>query len=119
MKKDALNLVRPKRPPTAYFLFLADFRIQVKDIKLKEGEKIPCLAAKEWQKMTDEEKKPYTDKLAVEWKKYEGRMAEYKKQVLLSIAFYSCSFLFLTLKLLIKCSRCLSESLIRKSEIFW
>ena len=84
MERDTVTLVRPKRPQTAYFLFLADFRIQVKDIKLKEGEKIPCLAAKEWQKMTDEEKKPYTDKLAVEWKKYEGRMAEYKKQVLLS-----------------------------------
>ena len=79
--KDAELPVKPKRPQTGYFLFLADFRARVKDVKLKEGEKVPSLAAKEWQKMSDIEKKPYSDKLVLEWKEYTEKMTEYKKQV--------------------------------------
>ena len=73
--------VKPKRPQTAYFLFLADYRIKIKDVKLKEGERIPTLAAKEWQNMSDLEKKPYADRLAADWKKYEEELTNYRKEV--------------------------------------
>ncbi|XP_010546256.1 PREDICTED: high mobility group B protein 7 [Tarenaya hassleriana] len=62
-KSSASN--KPKRPLTAFFLFLDDFRktfkeenpgSSVKDVAKQGGEK--------WKSMTDEEKKPYTDKAA-------------------------------------------------------
>eukprot|EP00794_Sanderia_malayensis_P004568 gene4568-5165_t len=80
-KKENELIKKPKRPQTGYFLFLADFRARTKDKKLKEGERIPSLAAKEWQQMSFAEKQPYNDKLAIEWSNYAEKMVEYKQQV--------------------------------------
>ncbi|ONI32140.1 hypothetical protein PRUPE_1G350700 [Prunus persica] len=64
----------PKRPLTAFFLFMDDFRKSFKEAN--PDSKLVKTVAKEggekWKSMTDEEKKPYVDK-AAELK------AEYKK----------------------------------------
>jgi len=69
---------KPKRPPTAYFIFLADFRIKMagtgiehKDLLKKAGE--------DWRNMSPEMKKPYEKKALAESKKYEEAMTEYRK----------------------------------------
>lgn len=69
---------KPKRPPTAYFIFLADFRIKMansgiehKDLLRKAGE--------DWRNMSPEMKKPYEKKALEESKKYEEAMTEYRK----------------------------------------
>ncbi|KAL6856988.1 hypothetical protein ACP4OV_018370 [Aristida adscensionis] len=55
-----------KRSPTAYFLFMDDFR---KDFKaahpdIKGGSIVAKEAGERWNSMTDEEKKPYVEKAA-------------------------------------------------------
>ena len=57
---EAEQVEKPKRPYTAYFAFLADFRIEMKD-KLKTGQKIPTLAGERWRSMTDDDKEPWPD----------------------------------------------------------
>lgn len=70
------NLNKPKRAPTAFFLFMDDFRKEYKE--LHPDNKSVASVAKEggekWRSMTDEEKKPYTDR-AAELK------AEYVKEI--------------------------------------
>ncbi|XP_020593723.1 high mobility group B protein 7-like [Phalaenopsis equestris] len=55
-----------KRPPTAFFLFMEDFRKEFKDAN-PDNKKV-ALVAKEggvkWKAMTVEEKKPYVDRAA-------------------------------------------------------
>ncbi|RUS78302.1 hypothetical protein EGW08_013937 [Elysia chlorotica] len=69
---------RPKRPPTAYFLFLADFRPRMagKGIEHKELLK---LAGEEWRGMPAAIKSPYEKRALEESKKYEVLMAEYRR----------------------------------------
>ncbi|KAK1326609.1 High mobility group B protein 7 [Acorus calamus] len=66
----------PKRPPTAFFLFMDDFRKEYK--AAHPNSKGVAVVAKEggekWKSMTDEEKKPYIDKMA-------ELKAEYEKAV--------------------------------------
>lgn len=69
---------KPKRPPTAYFLFLADYRIRMKD-KGVEHKELLKLAGEEWRGMSGEDKKPYEADALVESKKYEEKMTEYRK----------------------------------------
>ncbi|KAI0500530.1 hypothetical protein KFK09_018744 [Dendrobium nobile] len=55
-----------KRPPTAFFLYMEDFRKEFKEAN--PDNKSVALVAKEggvkWKSMTDEEKNPYLDKAA-------------------------------------------------------
>lgn len=64
-KKDS-DSNKPKRPPTAFFLFMDDFRKEYKeahpDSKGVTG--VAKEAGEKWKNMTDEEKKPYLDKAA-------------------------------------------------------
>jgi len=69
---------KPKRPPTAYFLFLADFRIRMAG-KGVEHKDLLKMAGEEWRGMSGEDKKPYEKDALVESKKYEGKMTEYRK----------------------------------------
>ncbi|XP_073012039.1 high mobility group B protein 7-like [Typha latifolia] len=66
----------PKRPPTAFFIFMDDFRKIYKEAN-PDSKKVAA-AAKEggekWKSMTEEEKKPYLEKAA-------ERKAEYDKAV--------------------------------------
>lgn len=69
---------KPKRPPTAYFIFLADFRIKMANAKI-EHKKLLQKAGEDWRNMSPEMKKPYEKKALEESKKYEEKMTEYRK----------------------------------------
>ncbi|KAK3699887.1 hypothetical protein QZH41_016546, partial [Actinostola sp. cb2023] len=71
---------KPKRNATAYFIFLSEFRKQMANTKLTEGQKIPSLAGEKWRSMTEKDKEPYLKIEAKEKIKYEEAMKEYKKK---------------------------------------
>ncbi|KAF3957903.1 hypothetical protein CMV_017130 [Castanea mollissima] len=56
----------PKRPQTAFFLFMDDFRKTYKEENpdSKGGKEVAKEGGEKWKSMTDEEKKPYVDKAA-------------------------------------------------------
>ncbi|ESN95104.1 hypothetical protein HELRODRAFT_87165 [Helobdella robusta] len=69
---------RPKRPQSAYFLWLADFRVRVKD-KFAEHKDILRAAGEEWRKMTMDDKAPYEQLAEEERKKYDIKIKEYNQ----------------------------------------
>jgi len=70
---------KPKRPQTAYFFFLAEFRKEMAGKTLEDGEKIPSLAGEKWREMAPERKKTYEDMVEVDKKRYNREMDEWKK----------------------------------------
>ncbi|KAB5547435.1 hypothetical protein DKX38_010841 [Salix brachista] len=56
----------PKRPPTAFFLFMDDFRKEYKEANpdSKDVKKVAKEGGARWQSLTNEEKKQYVDKAA-------------------------------------------------------
>jgi hypothetical protein len=70
---------KPKRAQSAYFLFLADFRVREKDnFKHEGGHKDLIRAAGEaWNKLSSEDKKPYEKKHLILKDQYDTAMAEY------------------------------------------
>lgn len=70
---------KPKRPQSAYFLFLADFREKEKaKFKYDGGHKDLIRAAGEaWNKLSTAEKAPFEKKNMAEREKYEQAMADY------------------------------------------
>lgn len=69
---------KPKRPQTAYFLFLADFRVKMKG-KIKVHKEVLVAAGEAWKALSDTDRKPYNLGAVKEKEKYEERMAEYRK----------------------------------------
>lgn len=67
---------KPKRPMSAYFLWLADFRKEMKN-KFNENKELLRAAGEKWKKLTDSEKKPYEHGAEGERKKYEIAMRDY------------------------------------------
>lgn len=69
---------KPKKPMTAYFLFLADNREQIKkenpDVKVTEITKI---ASKQWKEADEETKTLYQKKAEKAKEEYERQMKEY------------------------------------------
>jgi len=72
---------KPKRAPTAYFIFLAEFRKEMQGKKTDSDQKIPALAGEKWRTMTDKDKEKYKQLEAVAKKKHEAAMEEWKKKV--------------------------------------
>ncbi|KAL8594722.1 hypothetical protein ACOMHN_051668 [Nucella lapillus] len=70
---------KPKRPMTAYFMFLGEFREKMKNRGVDHKE-ILRLAGEEWRGMNAEQKKPHEKKSVEAGKKYEVMMAEYRKK---------------------------------------
>ncbi|RDX98566.1 High mobility group B protein 7, partial [Mucuna pruriens] len=71
---------KPKRPPTAFFAFLDDFRKSFKEANpdSKDVKRVGKEAGEKWKSMTDEEKKPYLDKVAELKVEYEKAMESYR-----------------------------------------
>ncbi|KAK1438092.1 hypothetical protein QVD17_03895 [Tagetes erecta] len=64
---------KPKRPPTAFFIFMEDFRKTFKEAN-PDNKKVSLVAkegGEKWKSMTNEEKKTYTDKAAELKEKYQ------------------------------------------------
>ena len=72
---------KPKRAPTAYFIFLAEFRKEMQGKKTDSDQKIPALAGERWRTMTDKDKEKYKQLEAVAKKKHEAAMEEWRKKV--------------------------------------
>jgi len=70
---------KPKRAPSAYFIFLADFRAQKKSKFTYDGghKDLIRAAGEAWNQLSDAEKAPYNKKHEEEKKKYEAAMANY------------------------------------------
>ncbi|XP_071482553.1 uncharacterized protein [Diadema antillarum] len=71
---------KPKKPPTAYFYFLTDFREQMKGKTIEKGRRLTEICGEEWNKLTDEQKKPYLERVATEYKTYQAAMEEWRKK---------------------------------------
>merc|ERR1719354_1187595 len=68
---------RPKRPPSAYFLFLADFRKQYKG-KSDPAKEITKKAGEAWNNLSDTDKTPYYRDAQVIRNKWEQDLEKYK-----------------------------------------
>nr|XP_039262634.1 high mobility group protein DSP1-like isoform X2 [Styela clava] len=69
---------RPKRPPSAYFLFLADFRKSYPN-KTDPAKEITKKAGEQWNGLSDMEKTPYYRNAQVERAKWELDLEAYKQ----------------------------------------
>ncbi|KAF7096410.1 hypothetical protein CFC21_098360 [Triticum aestivum] len=60
---DGAKKLKAKRPPTAFFLFMKDFRVEFKASHPDEKgvAAVGKAAGEKWKSMTEEEKKPYND----------------------------------------------------------
>ena len=79
-KKATKDPNAPKRPLSAFFLFSQDERpdIKKKNPSMSVGDISKEIGAR-WKKASDDVKKRYEQKAAVEKQKYEARLSEYKK----------------------------------------
>ncbi|XP_067119603.1 uncharacterized protein [Centruroides vittatus] len=79
--KPAKDTNKPKRPGTAFMLFMADFR---KEMAGKEPEggvaALAKLAGERWRGMSEEDKRPYVEKQNEERVRYEQSMEEYRRK---------------------------------------
>ncbi|XP_008802830.1 high mobility group B protein 7-like [Phoenix dactylifera] len=72
----------PKRPPTAFFLFMDDFRKSYKEAH-PDSKSVSMVAkdgGEKWRSMSDEEKKPYVDKAAELKAEYEKEVAKLNEE---------------------------------------
>ncbi|KAF8784448.1 high mobility group protein homolog TDP-1-like isoform X1 [Argiope bruennichi] len=79
--KPARDVNKPKRPGTAFMLFMADLR---KEMAGKEPEggvaALAKLGGERWRAMSDEEKRKYVEMQSEEKIRYEADMEEYRKK---------------------------------------
>lgn len=79
--KPARDVNKPKRPGTAFMLFMADFR---KEMAGKEPEggvaALAKLGGERWRGMTEDDKRPYVERQNEEKMKYETNMEEYRRK---------------------------------------
>ncbi|KAL1420084.1 hypothetical protein MTO96_024613 [Rhipicephalus appendiculatus] len=79
--KPARDVNKPKRPGTAFMLFMGDFR---KEMAGKEPEggvaALAKLGGERWRGMTEEDKRPYVERQNEEKMKYEQNMEEYRRK---------------------------------------
>ncbi|KAG8177751.1 hypothetical protein JTE90_008852 [Oedothorax gibbosus] len=78
--KPARDVNKPKRPGTAFMIFMADFR---KEMAGKEPEggvaAMAKLGGERWRGMTDEDKQPYVEQQLEAKLRYEHSMEEYRR----------------------------------------
>ncbi len=71
----------PKRPLSAYFFFIQERRESLKKEKpnLDNKELIKAMG-EEWNKLSDEEKKPYSKKAEADKKRYQDEIKAYENK---------------------------------------
>ncbi|XP_054922957.1 uncharacterized protein [Dermacentor andersoni] len=79
--KPARDVNKPKRPGTAFMLFMGDFR---KEMAGKEPEggvaALAKLGGERWRGMSEEDKRPYVERQNEEKIKYEQNMEDYRRK---------------------------------------
>ncbi|KAF7493556.1 High mobility group protein B3 [Sarcoptes scabiei] len=79
--KPARDASKPKRPGTAFMLFMVDFR---KEMAGKEPEggvaALAKLGGERWRNMTEDEKRPYVERQNQERVRYESSMEDYRRK---------------------------------------
>eukprot|EP00252_Welwitschia_mirabilis_P014473 TRINITY_DN317_c0_g1_i11.p1 TRINITY_DN317_c0_g1~~TRINITY_DN317_c0_g1_i11.p1 ORF type:complete len:161 (-),score=50.63 TRINITY_DN317_c0_g1_i11:254-736(-) len=73
---------QPKRPPTAFFVFLEEFRktFKAENPNVKAVTAVGKACGDKWKKMSAEEKAPYAAKAAQMRVQYDKSMTAYKKK---------------------------------------
>jgi len=70
----------PKKPQTAYFLYLASVREDIKkEFGVSKASDVAKEAGKKWKALGEEEKKPFADEAAQLKKEYQLKLAEFKE----------------------------------------
>jgi len=79
--KPARDESKPKRPGTAFMLFMVDFR---KEMHGKEPEggvaALAKLGGERWRNMSEEDKRPYVERQNAERVRYESSMEDYRRK---------------------------------------
>ncbi|CAD5175888.1 unnamed protein product [Musa acuminata subsp. malaccensis] len=73
---------KPKRPPSAFFVFMEEFRKTFKE-KHPDNKKVSVVSkagGNNWKSMSEAEKAPYVDKAAKRKAEYEKSMVLYNKK---------------------------------------
>ncbi|KAK8618567.1 hypothetical protein V6N13_132555 [Hibiscus sabdariffa] len=81
-KKTKIDAKMPKKPPTAFFYFLEDFRkeFQEQNPDIKSMRDIGKACGEKWKTMTYEEKVKYYDIATEKRAEFDTAMAEYNKR---------------------------------------
>ncbi|GKU94210.1 hypothetical protein SLEP1_g7736 [Rubroshorea leprosula] len=81
-KTSKIDSKMPKKPPTAFFFFLEDFRkgFQEQNPDVKSMRDIGKACGEKWKTMTYEEKVKYYDIATEKRAEFDGAMAEYIKR---------------------------------------
>ncbi|KAJ0693279.1 putative chromatin remodeling & transcriptional activation HMG family [Helianthus annuus] len=81
-KSSKLDGDKPKKPPTAFFYFLEDFRkeFQEQNPDVKSMREIGKACGEKWKTMTYEEKVQYYDVATEQRAKFEKALADYAKR---------------------------------------
>lgn len=82
VKKPTKDPNKPKRPPSAFFVFMEEFRVQFKE-KHPNNKSVAAVgkaAGEKWKSLSDAEKAPYVEKAEKRKKDYEKVMVAYNKK---------------------------------------
>ncbi|MED6192327.1 hypothetical protein PIB30_009137 [Stylosanthes scabra] len=81
--KQKIDAKKPKKPPTAFFYFLEDFRkeFQEQNPDVKSMRDIGKACGEKWKTMTYEEKVQYYDVATQKRAEFDMAMAEYNKKM--------------------------------------
>ncbi|XP_062219867.1 HMG1/2-like protein [Phragmites australis] len=81
-RKKAAASGKPKRPPSAFFVFMSEFRqeYQAQHPENKSVATVSKAAGEKWRAMSEEEKAPYQDKAGQKKQDYEKSKANFNKK---------------------------------------
>ncbi|KAL0361856.1 UNVERIFIED_CONTAM: HMG1/2-like protein [Sesamum radiatum] len=82
-KKAAKDPNKPKRPPSAFFVFMEDFRKQYKE-KHPNNKSVAAVGkagGDKWKSFSDEEKAPFVAKAEKRKEEYERKMEAYNRKL--------------------------------------
>ncbi|KAK3158699.1 hypothetical protein QOZ80_2AG0140450 [Eleusine coracana subsp. coracana] len=81
-RKKAAASGKPKRPPSAFFVFMSEFRqeYQAQNPNNKSVANVSKAAGEKWRSMSEEEKAPYQEKAGQKKQDYEKSKANFDKE---------------------------------------